>query len=81
MPWENNKQADALDTLASNIDIPVEVIDVRVIENTLQGTRQDLNHDDPMDEQDWPASIIQNMTRSSLLFLMTNYIFKTAVEF
>lgn len=54
-----------LATLASNIDISDEAVDVRVIKKTLRATIVELIPIDPAAEKDWRLSIIQNLIQPS----------------
>lgn len=61
----HNKHSYALATLASKVDVPDEIVGIKVIKRTLRATAADLVPIDSLDEQDWRGSIIQSLNQPS----------------
>lgn len=72
IPQTYNKHVYALLALAAKIDIPDKVIDVRIIKMTLPAATADLIHANPINEQDWRASITQNLIQPFLTLFERN---------
>lgn len=67
MQQAHNKHTSALATLASKIDVLNEIIDVSIAKRTLRATAVYLIPANPIDEQIWRTSIIQNLIQPSLI--------------
>lgn len=51
--------------MASKIDVPDEIVDVRIMKRTLRATIVDLICVDSVNERDWRSSVIQSSNQPS----------------
>lgn len=79
VPRAQNKHADALTTLASKVDIPKEVANIKVMKNTLRATSTELIPEVLIDKEDWHTLIIQKLAQplySVITRALKNFVLK-----